>query len=212
MPDFEVCGREAPANTSKSGFFPHPLSSYKQFILIFVEWNLMPKPLMKWACFFLVLSLFIPLFGCSPARPTADPNLIWAVSLLKFEVKEKLEGITTVTQYNGTKYDEFHQQNPAEGNVYLLLKLSVDKQVTGSASFDWNQLTIQDSAGNIYSRHSDDSFLELFQYTPRLPGVALKLGDNEGWVCYEIPKQAADGRLRMVFDAEGSQQEIVVKK
>lgn len=158
---------------------------------------------------FVVLLLFS---ACSSVQPTTDPNLAWSVRLQKVEVKERLEGITTVTQYNGTKYDEFHQQEPAEGKVYLLLKLSIHKQVSGSSGFKWNELFLQASDGDRYTRLSDDSFLELYQYTPRMPGVELKLGETEGWICFEISQQAADGQLVLLYEAEGSQQELVVQR
>jgi hypothetical protein len=35
---------------------------------------------------------------------------------------------------------------------------------------------------------------------------------NEGWLCFEIPTQAANGKLTLAYTADGSQQEIVLKK
>lgn len=161
---------------------------------------------------FFILCLSILLFGCSRStKSNTDPNLNWAVSLSKFEVKTNLESIVTITQYNGS-YDEVHQQAPSEGNVYLIVNLTINKQGTGSTPFDWNQLTIQDSAGNNYQRSSDDSFLEEYKYTPRMTGLEIKFGEYEGWLCYEIPAQAANSGLTLIYSAEGSQQEIVVKK
>ena len=167
--------------------------------------------LAKLACFLLILPLSLMLFGCSPAKPTANPNLIWKVDLSKFEVKDKLERIETVNQYIGTT-QELHQQYPAKGNVFLIMKVTVSKQNTQSAPFDWTKLTIQDSAGNTYQRTSNDTFLEQFNYTPRMTGLQILFGVNEGWVCYEIPAQAANGKLTLTYNAEGSQQEIVIKK
>jgi hypothetical protein len=166
---------------------------------------------LKLARYLLILILSTLLFGCSPAKPTANPNLIWAVGLTKFEVKNKLESIETVKQYNGT-VDELHQQSPAEGNVYLIMKLTVSKQGSDPAPFDWNKLIVQDTAGNTYQRNSNDTFLEQYKYTPRMTGLEINLGEYEGWVCYEIPAQAADGQLTLIYNAAGSQQEIVVKK
>lgn len=159
----------------------------------------------------LILCLGLLMFGCAPAKPTLNPNLIWTVSLAKFEVKNKLQGIRTVAQYNGS-YDEVIQQSPADGNVYLILKLTVSKQGKDPASFDWTQLTVQDTAGNIYHRIGNDTFLEQYKYTPRMTGLAIKFGENEGWLCYEIPVKAADGKLTLSYNVEGSRQEIVVKK
>jgi hypothetical protein len=171
----------------------------------------MRRSVQKLACSLLLLSLSMLLFGCSAAKPTANSNLIWQVDLSKFEVKSKLESIETVQQYVGS-VDELRQQSPAEGNVYLIMKVTISKQGAESVPFDWSKLTVQDQAGIFYPRIGNDSFLEQFKYTPRLTGLEIKLGVNEGWICYEIPAQAAKGKLTLTYNAEGSQQEIVVKK
>jgi hypothetical protein len=105
-----------------------------------------------------------------------------------------------------------HQKYPTNGNVFLIMKLAVSKQGVEITPFDWSKLTVQDSAGKTYQRDSNDTFLEQFNYTPRMTGLELKLGDYEGWICYEIPAQAADGKLTLTYTGEGSQQEIIVKK
>lgn len=159
-----------------------------------------------------LLALLVPVIvsGCSAAQPAANPDLAWAVSLSKFEIKEYLEAVVTVDQYNGS-YDEVRQQYPDEGNVYLIVNLTIAKQAAGAAAFDWSQLTIQDQAGTAYKRHENDSFLDMYRYEPRMTGLEIKFGENEGWLCYEIPAEAADGSLSLVYSAEGSQQEINIK-
>jgi hypothetical protein len=92
------------------------------------------------------------------------------------------------------------------------MKLTVSKQGTDPTPFDWSKLTVQDDAGNTYQRNSNDTFLELFKYKPRMTGLEIKFGVNEGWLCYEIPTQAANGKLTLIYNAEKSQQEIVLKK
>ena len=171
----------------------------------------MRHSLVKLASFLLVLPITMLLFGCSPAKPASNPNLSWKVDLVKFDVKDKLESIETVRQYVGST-EEVHQQYPAEGNVYLIMELTVSKQGTDPTPFDWSKLTVQDNSGNIYQRVSNDTFLEQFKYTPRMTGLELKFGVNEGWLCYEIPAQAANDKLTLTYNSEGSQQEIVVKK
>ena len=166
----------------------------------------------KLACTFMILSLAILLFGCAPAAPSIDPNLVWGITLSKYEVKDKLETVETVQQYVGS-YDQVRQQLPAVGNVYLIMKLAVSKQKIASTSpFDWSKLMVQDASGKTYPRVGNDSFLELYKYTPRMTGLELKFGENEGWVCYEIPAQAAQTTLTLVYSGEGSQQTLVVKK
>ncbi len=171
----------------------------------------MRRSLVKLAGIIAILTLSTLLFGCSAPKPTPDPNLTWSVNLLKYEVKDKLEITDTVTQYIGST-QELHQQYPDAGDVYLIMDLSVSKQNAESTSFDWSQLTVQDSAGKTYPRMSNDTFLEPFKYTPRMTGLVMIMGVNQGWVCYEIPAQAANGKLTLSYYGEGSQQEIVVKK
>jgi hypothetical protein len=168
--------------------------------------------LAKLTCFLLILPVSMILFACSPApvTPTPNPNLVWNVNLLKYEVKDKLESVETVQQYVGST-QESHQQSPSAGNVFLIMDLSISKQGTSLAPFEWSKLTVQDNAGNTYPRSSNDTFLELFKYTPRMTGLEIKLGVNGGWVCYEIPAQAAQGKLTLAYTGEGSQQQIVVK-
>jgi hypothetical protein len=156
----------------------------------------------------LLLSIF--LFSCAPAKQAANPNLTWTVSVLKYEVKNKLEGVETVTQYNGS-YDEFHQQAPADGNVYLIMNLTINKSGAGTNAFDWSKLTVKDEAGKTYQRTSNDTFLEQFKYKPRMTGLEIKIGSHTGWACFEIPAQAANGKLTLTYTADGSQQEVTVK-
>jgi hypothetical protein len=160
--------------------------------------------------YLLVLLLPLLIFGCSAAKPSAKSDLTWKVGLSKSEVKDKLEAVVTVQQYNGSS-DEFRQQLPNEGNVYLLMKLTVSKQGSGPAPFDWSKLVIKDNSGTTYNRHANDTFLEEFKYAPRMTALEIKLGENEGWVCYEMPAKAAEGKLSLVYSGDGSQQEIEVK-
>jgi Domain of unknown function (DUF4352) len=171
----------------------------------------MQRPLVKLASCLLLLPLAMLLFGCSSPQPTAKPNLIWEVGLLKFDVKNKLESVETVTQYIGST-QVLHQQYPTKGDVYLIMQVNVTKLGTESAPFDWSKLTVQDAAGKTYDRSSNDSFLEQYNYTPRMTGLELQLGVYEGWICYEIPVQAANGQLTLTYAGAGSQQTIIVKK
>jgi hypothetical protein len=171
----------------------------------------MRRPLVILACFLLVLPLSLLLFGCSPVKSTANPNLIWKVDLLKFDVKDKLESVEVVQQYVGTT-EQVHQQYPPDGKVFLIMDLTITKHGTDPVSFDWSKLTIQDAAGNTYQRSGNDTFLELYKYLPRISGLELKLGKAEGWLCYEILAQAANGKLTLIYSGDGSQQEIIVKK
>lgn len=164
----------------------------------------------KLARFFILLPLSMMLFACSSAKSTSNSNLVWQVNLVKFEVKDKLESIETVQSYVGST-QQLHQQVPAKGNVYVLINLSISKQGTNPDTFDWSKLTIQDNAGNSYHRSSDDTFLELYKYSPRMTSLEITSSVNKGWIGYEIPAQVANDKLTLTYSAQGSQQEITMK-
>ncbi len=172
----------------------------------------MRNALIKLIGYLLILYVAISLVGCSPAKATTNPNLIWTVAVNKYELKDSLSTVEVVTQYNGTKVDVPHQQSPAPGNTYLILDLTITQTGADSVPFDWTKLTVQDNAGNAYSRSGNDTFLEQYNYTPRMTGLEIRFGVNEGWLCYEIPAAAANGKLTLTYTADGSQQEIVLKK
>jgi hypothetical protein len=171
----------------------------------------MNSPFSKLIRLLILFGLTASLFACSPAAPTADPNLIWRVDLLKSEVKDKLEGVEVVQQYIGST-EVAHSQYPDDGYVYLIMDVKIVKQNASTTPFVWDQLTVQDSAGNAYHRMDNDTFLETYKYTPRITGLQLVLSGNDGWMCYQIPTSAADGSLTLVYSGEGSQQQIPIKK
>ncbi len=106
-----------------------------------------------------------------------------------------------------------HTQNPQAGNVYLIIDTTVSKTNNqSSASFDWQSLLVKDAAGNTYHRLANDSFLEQYQYTPRITGLELRLGEYTGWMCFEIPASVATGQLSLDYTGAGSQQELLLNK
>jgi len=117
-----------------------------------------------------------------------------------------------VTQYDGSILNVTHTQTPDSGKVYLILEATVSKVVNQSDPFDWQWLVVKDSAGNSYSRMENDSFLDQYQFSPRITGLELRLGEYSGWMCFEIPAAAAKAKLTLTYTAAGSQQEIVLQK
>jgi hypothetical protein len=159
-----------------------------------------------------LLLLAIMLCGCSSAKAITSPDLIWKVEVFKVELKKNLNAVEAVTQYNGSSTNVEHHQSPANGNIYLIFKSKISKSGTGSIAFDWKKLVIRDESGAVYQRHPNDTFLEQYNYTPRMTGLEIRLGSNEGWVCYEIPAKATGGKLILAYTAGGSQQEIILPK
>ncbi len=165
----------------------------------------------------LLLCLGITLAGCQ--APQATPTRInasaqpWQIQVVKFEIKSSLNATQSVTQYNGSKIDVVHTQNPDAGNVYLIINVTINKTDNQStAPFDWQWLVVRDASGNSYHRLANDSFLEQYQYTPRITGLELRFGENSGWMAYEIPASTASGKITLAYTAPGNQQEIILQK
>jgi hypothetical protein len=165
----------------------------------------------------LLLCLGLTLSGCqssgTTSSPTPDLGLPWQIKVSSFEIKDSLNAVESVTQYNGSKIDVVHTQTPDAGYVYLILDVTVSKKDTQStASFDWQWLVVKDASGNSYHRLENDTFLEQYQYSPRITGLELRFGENSGWMAYEIPASVATGNLTLAYTASESQQEIFLKK
>jgi hypothetical protein len=155
-----------------------------------------------------LLFLIFILCGCSAPTATQAVALNWQVQVISHEVKDTLKTVETVTEYNGTKTDVTHVQSPSQGNVYLIINLAVNKVGSEAITFTWQDLAVQDGSGNAYHRVSNDTFLEQHNYKPRMTGLEIRLGQNQGWVCFEIPASAAGGKLTLVYSGAGSQQQI----
>lgn len=153
------------------------------------------------------------LSACQSVDAAPALDVTWRVAVPHFEIKNSLDAVESVTQYNGSKIDVVHSQSPEPGNVYLVMELGINKVNNQStASFNWQNLVVMDESGNSYPRLESDSFLEQYQYTPRITGLELRFGENSGWVCYEIPASVASGKLTLAYTAEESQQKIVLQK
>jgi hypothetical protein len=154
----------------------------------------------------LVWLLAVVLTGCSSSSPTPDKDYTWQVQVIQAEVKSALKTTENITLYTGNKDQVLHENNPSSGNTFLILKLKISKAGEGDASFEWKNLAVQDSAGSNYPRLGNDSFIEQHGYAPRLTGLPIRFGENEGWVGFEIPVSASSGKLYLEYgSSEGSQ-------
>ena len=163
--------------------------------------------------FLLFFCLALTLSGCQAPKTTPTLSLTWQIEVSKLEIKENLNNVESVTQYDGSKIDVVHSQSPEAGNVYLIMDVTISKTNNQSATpFNWQWLVVEDASGNSYHRLENDTFLEIYRYKPRITGLELRFGQNIGWMCYEIPASVATGKLTLAYTAEESQQEIVVQK
>lgn len=163
--------------------------------------------------FLLFFCLALTLSGCQAPKTTPTLSLTWQIEVSKLEIKDNLNNVESVTQYDGSKIDVVHSQSPEAGNVYLIMDVTISKTNNQSATpFNWQWLVVEDASGNSYHRLENDTFLEIYRYKPRITGLELRFGQNIGWMCYEIPASVATGKLTLAYTAEESQQEIVVQK
>jgi hypothetical protein len=159
---------------------------------------------------FLLLAFLLA--GCANSAAVPSQSFTWQVQVVKAEIKSTLKTTETVTLYNGDMDKVLHENNPTSGNQYLLLSLKISKNGAASGSFDWKDVKVQTTSGESYPRLANDSFIAQHNYNPRLTGLTIRFGENEGWVCFEIPAEAANGRLFLVHTTGEGQQKIEIKK
>jgi hypothetical protein len=163
----------------------------------------------------LLFLLFLFLAGCQSSSVTPSPvsSQPWQIQVVKFELKPSLNSVETVSQYNGTKINVTHTQNPDAGFLFLILNVTIRKTDNNSiAPFEWQSLVIKDASGNFYPRLVNDTFLEQYQFIPRMTGLELRFGENTGWMAFEIPASVATGRLSLAYTVPGNQLQLVLQK
>jgi hypothetical protein len=161
----------------------------------------------------LAFSQVSTLTGCQTSTATSSPAGPWQIEVSQFEIKDSLDSVESVTQYDGSTIDVVHSQKPDAGDVYLIIEVTVRKtDITSTSPFDWQWLVVMDVSGNSYSRLENDTFLTQYQYSPRITGLELRFGENSGWMAYEVPATSGKGKLNLVYTAQESYQEIVLQK
>lgn len=141
------------------------------------------------------------------ATPEAEPALVWRITIEASERTTNLSSTKAVVEYGGDENQVSYSDEPDEGHAYLLLMLNIDKTQPGKEKFLWSELAVADADGNTYSRMNDDTFLELHGL-PRIKATDLSIGNNQGYVCFQIPLAVDSSRLMLVYSAEGSRQNI----
>lgn len=134
----------------------------------------------------------------SPADQSA---FTWKISVFGSEIKEALHTTGTVTQYDGTVEEITFENKPAPGNVFVLINLTVNKAAAGGPAFSWKDVVLTDGAGTSYARYENDVFLSDHGYD-RMAGTDLRLGENSGWVCFELPADQAKTALILTHTSE----------
>ena len=133
--------------------------------------------------------------ACQNSQNSFELDVTWRIKAEKFEIKDRVYTVEAVVQYDGSTIDEVHEQNPSTGYVYLILNATISKiNPQSTVSFDWKKISIEDASGSLYPRMENDTFIEQYQYTPRITGLELRFGEYQGWMCFEIPAPTAEGK------------------
>lgn len=143
------------------------------------------------------------------AAATADASLVWQISVETSEITSSISSTEAVVTYGGDVNQVSHSDDPSEGNVYLLLLLNIDKTQAGKDKFLWSDLSVVDADGNTYARMANDTFLETHGL-PRVKATDLSIGNNHGYICFEVPASVDASKLILVYSAEGSAQQIAL--
>jgi len=145
----------------------------------------------------------LSLFACGGGAKSPVTEVVgnWKLTYVERIITDDLEAEQSAVQYSGETVQSQISEKPAQGNVFVLVRLIIEKEQSGAAAFSWDQLTIQDADGNRYARMENDSFLESYGYT-RQKMTDLTLGKNEGYICFELPDQAASGTITLCYEAE----------
>ncbi|HPE70196.1 MAG TPA: hypothetical protein P5560_12260 [Thermotogota bacterium] len=127
-----------------------------------------------------------------------------------WETTSSLKSTQSSVQYNGVIQKVEHEQTPSEGMVFLLLDMVVEKKQAGASVFSWENVFVEDAEGHRFSRHPNDSFLASYD-RQRMKGTSLNFGKNEGYVCFEIPEESANGALRLVVLLEQQEHSLEIQ-
>lgn len=164
----------------------------------------------------LLSALFSLSLGCAaqakaPAAVAteADSSLIWQISVVESEITANISSTKAFVEYGGDVNQVSYSDQPSEGNVYLLVLANIDKNQPGKEKFVWSELSVLDADGNAYARMDNDTFLETHGL-PRIKSTDLSIGNNHGYVCFEVPASSDFSKLTLVYAAEGSAQNIAL--
>jgi len=162
-----------------------------------------------------IIATMLLSFGCAgqaaepavQATPEADSPLVWRITIETSELTTNLSSTKAVVEYGGDVNQVSYSDQPEEGYAYLLILLNIDKTRPGKEKFLWSELAVTDADGNAYSRLEDDTFLELHGL-PRIKATDLSIGNNQGYVCFQLPLSIDGSSLTLIYSAEGSKQSI----
>lgn len=122
----------------------------------------------------------------------------WNITVEDVEINASLENVSVDLGYTGVETSDYKKEADT-GKTFCLIKLKIEKDGS-KESLDWAKLKLTDSEGNEYTRTDDEFITELGMI--RMAGTTLNFGSNEGWIAFEINKNADGLELSYPFEAE----------
>jgi hypothetical protein len=135
---------------------------------------------------------------------------VWQITAVRCEISDDLSTTQSAVQYDGDSITIELNEKPKEGNVFVLIEMIIEKTGVGAGAFEWDHSYVLDSSDNQYQRHANDTFLQNFNL-PRIKSTDLVFGKNEGFVCYELPREAADDALFFVYQTDADMVTIRIR-
>lgn len=118
----------------------------------------------------------------------------WEITIQNVMRDDTMNNVSVVLGYTDASTNEY-EVKAQDGYDYFLVKMKLSKKES-KENIEWDKMTLTDSEGNVYKRIDDIFISDLGM--KRLPGTTLNFGSNEGWIAFEIKKEAKG--LTLAYD------------
>lgn len=122
----------------------------------------------------------------------------WEITIENVIRDDTMNNASVVLGYTDATTNEY-EVKAQDGYDYFLVKMKLSKKES-KENIEWDKMTLTDSVGNVYNRIDDIFISDLGM--KRLPGTTLNFGSSEGWIAFEIKKDAKGLTLTYDFTDE----------
>lgn len=122
----------------------------------------------------------------------------WNFTVEDVQKSTSLENVSVELGYTGVETSNFKKE-ASDGKTFCLVKMKIEKDGS-KESIDWSNMKVTDGEGNEYTRMEDEFLSEIGM--ARMPGNTINFGTNEGWIVFEINKDAEDLKLNYKFNED----------
>lgn len=137
--------------------------------------------------------------GTAEEAPLYDDTVAgWHIMVENTLVREEMKNVTVELGYTDVQTSEYEKAAP-EGKAFCMVKLLLEK-AGSKEKIVWDDLVLTDKAGQEYHRIDDSFFAELGM--KHMTSLDLNFGINEGWIAFEVDKDAEDLTLSYAFKEE----------